>query len=130
MSDQTYIVIESLVPNGTTPVQDGFESGIIQYIDTYSIIGNLCCHSFLDYKKHIEEYLDTNTPAYIFIRFDEKSSTDEYKWLFLCYVPDNAKVRDKMIYASTRATLTRELGDYRFTDSIYGTDKVSKGWKE
>lgn len=30
-----------------------------------------------------------------------------------------------MLYASTRATLTRELGDYRFSDSIYGTDKVS-----
>lgn len=98
---------ESLVPNGTTPAQGGFEA---------------------DYKRSIEEYLDTTTPAYIFVRFDEKSSTGEYKWLFLCYVPDNAKVRDKMIYASTRATLTRELGDYRFTDSIYGTDKSEFTW--
>lgn len=56
---------------------------------------------------------------------DEKSSTGEYNWLFLCYVPDNAKIRDKMLYASTRATLTKELGDYRFVDSIYGTDKVN-----
>lgn len=29
-----------------------------------------------------------------------------------------------MLYASTRATLIRELGDYRFVDSIYGTEKV------
>lgn len=98
---------ESLVPNGTSPAQDGFEA---------------------DYKKFIDEYLDTTVPAYIFVRFDEKSSTGEYKWLFLCYVPDNAKVRDKMIYASTRATLTRELGDYRFTDNIYGTDKSEFTW--
>lgn len=82
----------------------------------------------VDYKKFIDEYLDTTVPAYLFVRFDEKSSTGEYKWLFLCYVPDNAKVRDKMIYASTRATLTRELGDYRFTDNIYGTDKVGISW--
>lgn len=31
-----------------------------------------------------------------------------------------------MLYASTRATLTKELGDYRFVDSIYGTEKVSE----
>jgi twinfilin-like protein len=61
---------------------------------------------------------------------DEKTSTGEYKWLFLCYVPDHAKVRDKMLYASTRATLTKELGDYRFADSIYGTEKVKKKKKK
>ncbi|KAI8095740.1 hypothetical protein BDF21DRAFT_374090 [Thamnidium elegans] len=98
---------ESLIPNGTSTVQDGFEA---------------------DYKQYIEEYLDTTTPAYIFVRLDEKTSNNEYKWLFLCYVPDNAKVRDKMLYASTRATLTRELGDYRFVDNIYGTDKSEFTW--
>ncbi|KAL9548329.1 hypothetical protein MBANPS3_005735 [Mucor bainieri] len=98
---------ESLIPNGTSPVQNDFES---------------------DYKQHIEEYLESTTPSYIFVRFDEKNASGEYKWLFLCYVPDNAKVRDKMLYASTRATLTRELGDYRFTDSIYGTDKAEFTW--
>lgn len=82
-----------------------------------------------DYKNSIEQYLDTTTPAYIFVRLDEKTETNEYKWLFLCYVPDHAKVRDKMLYASTRATLTRELGDYRFTDSIYGTEKVQSIFK-
>jgi len=35
------------------------------------------------------------------------------------------KVRDKMLYASTRATLTKELGDYRFVDSVYGSTTVS-----
>ena len=39
-------------------------------------------------------------------------------------MPDKAKIRDKMLYASTRATLTKELGDYRFADQVYGTDKV------
>ncbi|KAG2202383.1 hypothetical protein INT47_008854 [Mucor saturninus] len=99
---------ESLVPNGTLAVKDGFEE---------------------DYKNNIEQYLDTTTPAYIFVRLDEKTSTNEYKWLFLCYVPDHAKVRDKMLYASTRATLTRELGDYRFVDSIYGTEKSEFTWE-
>ncbi|CAG8520857.1 11490_t:CDS:2, partial [Racocetra fulgida] len=45
----------------------------------------------------------------------------DYEWIFFAYVPDNAKVRDKTLYASTRATLTKELGDYRFVDSMHGT---------
>jgi twinfilin-like protein len=59
------------------------------------------------------------------VRLDSKSSAGEYNWLFVAFVPDNAKVRDKMLYASTRATLTKELGDYRFVDSMWGTDPVS-----
>lgn len=98
---------ESLVPSGTSAVESDFES---------------------DYKKYIEEYLDTQTPAYIFVRLDEKASSGEHKWLFLCFVPDHAKVRDKMLYASTRATLTKELGDYRFSDNIYGTEKGEFTW--
>ncbi|KAI9008776.1 hypothetical protein CLU79DRAFT_877149, partial [Phycomyces nitens] len=41
----------------------------------------------------------------------------------MSYVPDNAKVRDKMVYASTRAILIKELADYRFTKTIYGTQE-------
>ncbi|KAI8987715.1 hypothetical protein BDF20DRAFT_904685 [Mycotypha africana] len=83
-----------------------------------------------DYKSYVSDYLETTTPAYIFVRLDERTtSTGEYKWLFLCYVPDNAKVRDKMLYASTRATLTKELGDYRFVDNIYGTEKAEFTWE-
>lgn len=41
----------------------------------------------------------------------------------MCYVPDFAKVRDKMLYASSRATLRKQLGDYRFVDDIFGTER-------
>ena len=116
--------LESLVPNGTSAVQDDFETGkeSLFFCSVFVIIN---MHTWLDYKKFIDNYLDNTTPAYIFVRFDEKGTAGEYKWLFLCYVPDGAKVRDKMLYASTRATLTKELGDYRFVDNIYGTEKVS-----
>ena len=30
-------------------------------------------------------------------------------------------MREKMLYAATRATLTKELGDNLFVDSMYGT---------
>jgi len=32
----------------------------------------------------------------------------------ITYVPDKAPVRQKMLYASTRLTLTRELGEFLF----------------
>ncbi|RUS21474.1 hypothetical protein BC937DRAFT_92609 [Endogone sp. FLAS-F59071] len=71
----------------------------------------------------IQNYLEPTTPSFVLYRLDTKSpSSGEYEWLFLSYVPDVAKVRDKMLYASTRATLTKELGDYRFKDSMYGTN--------
>lgn len=73
----------------------------------------------------MESHLEDKVPAYILVRLDEKTSGMEFNWLLLCYVPDDAKVRDKMLYASTKATLTKELGDSKFTDSIYGTKKVS-----
>ncbi|KAI9323825.1 hypothetical protein BX666DRAFT_1873781 [Dichotomocladium elegans] len=66
-------------------------------------------------------FFEPTQPVYVLVRLDTKDSKGEYEWLFLCYVPDHAKIRDKMLYASTRASLTKELGDSRFVDSIYGT---------
>jgi len=40
------------------------------------------------------------------------------------YVPDTANVRQKMLFASTRNTLTRELGAQKFADSIFATTKA------
>lgn len=37
------------------------------------------------------------------------------------YVPDAAPVRQKMLFASTRLTLTRELGTEHFRESIFAT---------
>lgn len=48
----------------------------------------------------------------------------EKKWVFYSYVPDAAPVRSKMLYASSRATLVRVLGDDHIALSIFATDKV------
>lgn len=37
------------------------------------------------------------------------------------YVPDAAKVRQKMLFASTRLTLVRELGSEHFRETIFAT---------
>ncbi|KAF9208381.1 hypothetical protein BGZ49_008966 [Haplosporangium sp. Z 27] len=68
----------------------------------------------------VYDNLTENQPAYFLVRFDGARSSE---WIFLCFVPDIAPIRQKMIYAATRASLTKDLGDSHFKDSIYGTNK-------
>lgn len=52
----------------------------------------------------------------------------------LTYIPSNAPVRAKTLFASTRATLVRELGSEKFATTIFATEEeevVSEAaWKE
>jgi len=66
-----------------------------------------------------ESLLDDTTPAYILAKLDDQAG-----WIAFSFVPDNAKVRDKMLYASTRASLLKTLGSNLFTDSIFATSKA------
>ncbi|ELU44789.1 cofilin/tropomyosin-type actin-binding domain-containing protein [Rhizoctonia solani AG-1 IA] len=88
---------ESLVPDGTIPTGSG---------------------GFIDDLPQLQDILEDDIPAYI-LAFTEGS-----KWLFISYVPDTAKVRDKMVYASSRGALTKALGDQKFKDNIFATSKV------
>jgi twinfilin-like protein len=66
----------------------------------------------------------TDTEAcYILFRTDEIQPTGAYLWYLICYVPDKTKVRDKMVYAATRANLKTGLGANNFIDDIFGNTK-------
>ncbi|KJE93315.1 twinfilin-1 [Capsaspora owczarzaki ATCC 30864] len=73
-----------------------------------------------DYDSCVTPLLDEKAPSYILYRLDS-SNAHGYEWILICYVPDFAMVRDKMLYASTRATLKKEFGDYRVVDEVFGT---------
>ncbi|KAM0753190.1 actin depolymerizing protein [Meredithblackwellia eburnea MCA 4105] len=64
--------------------------------------------------------VETDKPAYILLRLDQ---TPDSQWVFYSYVPDAAPVRSKMLYASTRATLLKALGDSHLSTSVFATDK-------
>lgn len=68
----------------------------------------------------LDDILKDDQPAYVLYRLGDQADKD---WLFISYVPDQAKVRDKMLYASTRATISRQLGDSNFKDSMFATTK-------
>jgi len=51
----------------------------------------------------------------------------------LSYVPDDAKVKQKMMYSATRNNLSSELGQSNFIDYIHGTQKDEfsvKGYRQ
>ncbi|KAJ7273150.1 actin depolymerizing protein [Mycena rebaudengoi] len=88
---------ESLVHDKSLPIRGSLEEDLAQ----------------------LEELLDDNTPAYLLAKLDDPPA----EWLAIYYVPDTAKVRDKMLYASSRAALLRSLGSTLFSDSIFATTK-------
>ena len=60
-------------------------------------------------------------PCYIIYRLKNKQPPAE--WLLVMFVPDDAKVRDKMVYASTRDSLKRDLGYSFFAADMHVTER-------
>jgi len=89
---------ETLVHDLTVPVGGQFEDDLNQI----QILG----------------VLEDAVPAYILAKLAPSD------WILVCYVPDSATVRDKMVYASTRGSLTKSLGSTLFTDTIFASSRA------
>ncbi|KIJ22805.1 hypothetical protein M422DRAFT_786342 [Sphaerobolus stellatus SS14] len=68
----------------------------------------------------LQDMLQDDVAAYILARLDDASS----QWLAISYVPDTAKVREKMLYAATRNNLTKGLGSGSFPETLFATSKA------
>lgn len=75
-----------------------------------------------DYDKLIAPMIEEQTPCYILYRLDSKTSLG-YAWLLLSWVPDGASIRQKMVYASTKATLKTEFGSAHITEELHATSR-------
>lgn len=65
----------------------------------------------------LSSHLKPNEALYILLR--QRQSPPGL--VAVSYVPDSAKVRQKMLFASTRLTLVRELGSEHFSETIFAT---------
>jgi len=65
----------------------------------------------------IQSLLDKEKPCYILFRMDSSNP----QWVIFCYVPDKSKVKEKMLYASSRSNLKQQLGMNYFVDEVFGT---------
>lgn len=85
-----------------------------------------------DYDKLMLPLLEDKQPCYILLRLDSKNNMG-YEWIFISWSPDHSPVRQKMLYAATRATLKKEFGGGQIKEEVFGTEKgdVSfKGYKK
>ncbi|GMM35644.1 Twf1 protein [Saccharomycopsis crataegensis] len=79
----------------------------------------------------VASQLTTTDPRYIFY----KNDTAHPRYLiFISYVPDYAQIKSKMLYASTKSTLLRQLGNQDIIKKHYlvnDLDEISyKGYQE
>jgi twinfilin-like protein len=54
---------------------------------------------------------------------DERNSFDKYLWIFLNFTPNDAPVREKMLYSATKATLKKAFDSSVLIDDVNATTK-------
>ncbi|KAG4073122.1 hypothetical protein HA402_002511 [Bradysia odoriphaga] len=74
-----------------------------------------------DFDKMLKPLVERDTPCYILYRLDAKTPLG-FAWLLISWIPDSATIRQKMLYASTKATLKTEFGSAHITEEIHATD--------
>ncbi|KAL4825170.1 hypothetical protein H8958_016257 [Nasalis larvatus] len=75
-----------------------------------------------DYDSFVLPLLEDKQPCYILFRLDSQNAQG-YEWIFIACSPDHSHVRQKMLYAATRATLKKEFGGDHIKDEVFGTVK-------
>ncbi|XP_033018232.1 twinfilin-1 isoform X2 [Lacerta agilis] len=75
-----------------------------------------------DYDSFVLPLLEEKQPCYILYRLDSQNAQG-YEWIFIAWSPDHSPVRQKMLYAATRATLKKEFGGGHIKDEVFGTNK-------
>lgn len=73
--------------------------------------------SFVDNLPILQTHLQPDVALYVLLRRYD----DEPKFIAITYVPDAAPVRQKMLFASTRLALVRELGSENFREKLFVT---------
>ncbi|KAF2144188.1 uncharacterized protein K452DRAFT_285430 [Aplosporella prunicola CBS 121167] len=86
---------------------------------------------FLSDLSLLAPHLTPNAALYILLRLDSPGANNGV-CAGITYVPDAAPVRQKMLFASTRLTLARELGGDQFAETFFATtaeELSAEGWK-
>ncbi|KAI9037826.1 epoxide hydrolase [Aspergillus affinis] len=90
-------------------------------------------NAFYPSLSQLNSVLEPKTPIYLLLRQPEAGSSTS-SLIALTYIPSNAGVRAKTLFASTRATLARELGTEKFASTIFATEEEEvvgeSAWKE
>jgi twinfilin-like protein len=81
----------------------------------------------------LQEHIQPNAALYILLRRADSLASPDKSLVAVTYVPNAAPVRQKMLFASTRLTLVRELGGEHFAESVFTTEAAeltAQGWEK
>uniref|UniRef100_A0A8C9ZSH2 Twinfilin n=1 Tax=Sander lucioperca TaxID=283035 RepID=A0A8C9ZSH2_SANLU len=73
-----------------------------------------------DYDHFLLPLLNDQEPCYILYRLDSQNAQG-YEWIFISWSPDQSPVKQKMLYAATRATVKKEFGGGHVKYEMFGT---------
>jgi twinfilin-like protein len=75
---------------------------------------------------NVAKSLQPNDPIFVIFNLKEKApgKSDDSKWVLIVFVPDLSKVRDKMLYSSSRETLKKGLGISLFASSDFYANEL------
>lgn len=86
-----------------------------------------------DFSK-ISEHVMEHEPSFILFRRDVEGKSDDRPWALISYVPETAKVRRKMLYASSKKHMLKKLGASLFADDEFyvgeAADLTYEGFQE
>lgn len=68
----------------------------------------------------LPDMIDQDQPCFLLYRLDERDSSGGcFRWLLVSWSPDHAPTRQKMLYASTKATFKKEFGQNQIKEEVY-----------
>ncbi|KAH6625565.1 hypothetical protein C7974DRAFT_396303 [Boeremia exigua] len=113
------------------------QRGLIARIEKETIVPGATIPStastFLDDLSNVSTLTQPNEALYILLRRADSLASDDKSLVAITYVPNAAPVRQKMLFASTRLTLVRELGGEHFPESVFTTEAAeltAQGWQK
>jgi len=77
-----------------------------------------------DFDSSLEGLIEKDRPCYLFMK-----QGSAQQWLFITFSPDNAGVREKMLYAATRSSLKSEFGGTYVAMEYFATDPEEVTYK-
>lgn len=66
----------------------------------------------------------------MFCSDDTRVAGDSSRWVLVAWIPDNCKVRDKMLYSSSREDIKKALGLGYFMSEYYANSKEDLTWAQ
>jgi len=76
-----------------------------------------------DWEALVSKALQDDQPCYILFRLDERDASESFFWTLIAWTPDDSPTRQKMLYASTKATFKKQFGAGQVKEDYYANHR-------